>query len=195
LTDYYGMPYLTSRFSLFLLPARKNMTIGNNVCKADCIKVKASNPFKMGITWQVLLTLLVISSLLGNNFLACAQSEDYYCGTTMEQAVNECPLACPTGQDSECSSGLGSDFVCYYFTGCAEKIANGFVPAGVADASGETVTDAPVLPVAGSQSPTTTQTSGPDTAGGTETPSPAPVAQADVAETLAPTNPSTEAEL
>jgi hypothetical protein len=129
--------------------------------------------------------LLVTSAILKRSFLACAQSEDYYCGTGLEQAMDECPLACPTGDDVECSSGLGSDYVCYYFTGCAEKIANGFVPAAPnADASvEETMTDAPVANVVETQSPTAKITPAPVDAVETSHPTPQPIE----AETAPPT--------
>jgi hypothetical protein len=59
---------------------------------------------------------------------SCAQTEDYYCGTSFLEVGENCALPCPSGSDSDCSNALGSDYMCFYFTGCAEKIANGFVP-------------------------------------------------------------------
>ena len=57
-----------------------------------------------------------------------AQTDDYYCGTSFISAGEECILPCPSGQDSVCMTALGSEYGCYYFTGCKAKIDNGFVP-------------------------------------------------------------------
>lgn len=53
-------------------------------------------------------------------------SLDYYCGKDWTTAIETCQLPCPTGEDLECTSVLGVDFSCYYFTGCYDKIQSGF---------------------------------------------------------------------
>ena len=78
----------------------------------------------MGRCIQYLLPLLFISFIQHAN----SQTEDYFCGVSFLEVRENCILPCPTGADSVCTSALGSDYGCYYFTGCAEKIANGFVP-------------------------------------------------------------------
>ena len=80
---------------------------------------------------QVVLPLLLVS--VYNIVLTNAQAgtEDYYCGIDFMEVGNNCLLPCPSGQDSVCSNALGDDYVCFFFTGCADKIANGFVPASL----------------------------------------------------------------
>ena len=84
----------------------------------------------MGCIMQVVLPLLLAVSVY-NIALTNAQAgnEDYYCGVDFFRVTEECALPCPSGEDSECSNVLGDDYACFYFTGCANKIANGFVPA------------------------------------------------------------------
>ncbi|KAL7551102.1 hypothetical protein ACHAWF_014297 [Thalassiosira exigua] len=53
------------------------------------------------------------------------ESDDYYCGTSWSTAVELCTLNCPTGTDEECVSALGAGSSCFYFTGCAERVAAG----------------------------------------------------------------------
>ena len=71
---------------------------------------------------QLLASLLFLSSKLDT---VSAQSDDYYCGLDWLHAAETCPKSCPTGNDIECTSTLGSDHGCFFFTGCAERVANG----------------------------------------------------------------------
>jgi hypothetical protein len=60
---------------------------------------------------------------------------DQYCGTTWPDAFESCPLACPGGEDGECSS-LGETYRCFGYTGCNAKLGG-----GQAEAEGETVVE------------------------------------------------------
>lgn len=83
----------------------------------------------MGRIMQVVLPLLLVS--VYNIVLTNAQAgnEDYYCGLDFMEVGKNCLLPCPSGQDSDCTNALGDEYVCFFFTGCADKVANGFVPA------------------------------------------------------------------
>ena len=49
-------------------------------------------------------------------------AETYWCGTGWVDADDNCRLACPTGDDEECSSVYGDDHSCYFFTSCASRV-------------------------------------------------------------------------
>lgn len=85
----------------------------------------------MGRIMQVVLPLLLVSvyNIVPTN--AQAGNEDYYCGLDFFQVTEECALPCPSGEDSDCTNALGDEYACFFFTGCADKIANGFVPASL----------------------------------------------------------------
>eukprot|EP00956_Cyclotella_meneghiniana_P035990 scaffold120016_cov74-Cyclotella_meneghiniana.AAC.3 len=102
----------------------------------------------MGCIMQVVLTLLLVVSMY-NIALTNAQAgnEDYYCGTDYLEVGQNCALPCPSGDDSECFNALGDDYVCFFFTGCADKIANGFVPPSLGGA------DVPVVAIAPTSKP------------------------------------------
>jgi len=69
--------------------------------------------------------------------LAYAQTDDYYCGYSWDDAALQCLHPCPSGADSDCSTyettGVavaGDDteiYGCYFFTGCKAKIDNGLI--------------------------------------------------------------------
>lgn len=89
-----------------------------------------ADTFTMSNKLRVLQTLsLLLFALLANFLPTNAQADDYYCGTSFIEAGENCALPCPSGEDSECSTPLGSEYGCYFFTGCKNKIDNGFVPA------------------------------------------------------------------
>lgn len=48
---------------------------------------------------------------------------DAYCGKDHFQAVTDCVLECPDGNDSECMD-LGPDYSCFTYTGCTDRFAN-----------------------------------------------------------------------
>ena len=80
--------------------------------------------------------------------LVYAQTDDYYCGYSWDDATLQCLHPCPSGADSDCSyetTGVvasvasvavaGDDttesgaaiYGCYFFTGCKVKIDNGLI--------------------------------------------------------------------
>lgn len=48
-------------------------------------------------------------------------ANDAFCGTDYFQAVADCTLGCPSGEDLECRD-LGQEYSCFMFTGCSAKI-------------------------------------------------------------------------
>lgn len=49
-----------------------------------------------------------------------------FCGKTWTDAYENCPLACPSGNDSDCA-GLGADYKCQKYSLCYENILSGAV--------------------------------------------------------------------
>eukprot|EP00986_Skeletonema_menzelii_P008552 scaffold3643_cov132-Skeletonema_menzelii.AAC.2 len=70
----------------------------------------------------LLLTLLLLLNLFTSTTLASVL--DNYCGKDWVNAANACPLHCPSGDDSECST-LGPEYGCFLFTGCHERVEAG----------------------------------------------------------------------
>ena len=96
-------------------------------------KMSFSNQTSRGY-YTLLSNLLILCIILTTNILnhtsitifASAQSEDYFCGLSWSHAADECPHACPSGDDTECYTLTGSeDYGCFFFTGCWERIQNG----------------------------------------------------------------------
>eukprot|EP00956_Cyclotella_meneghiniana_P012087 scaffold17153_cov65-Cyclotella_meneghiniana.AAC.2 len=71
----------------------------------------------------LLSPLLSLLSLTSNIQLALA-SIDAYCGTDFLKAQSDCKLECIDGDDSNCSTTLGPEYKCFWFTGCTEKLAS-----------------------------------------------------------------------
>lgn len=46
---------------------------------------------------------------------------DSFCGTSYFQAVSDCLLECPSGQDADCTDALGEGYSCFMFTGCSDS--------------------------------------------------------------------------
>ncbi|EJK69630.1 hypothetical protein THAOC_09093, partial [Thalassiosira oceanica] len=65
----------------------------------------------------LLLLLLAAAARTASSQATVDQFADtYWCGRTWPHADAECPLACPTGEDEVCSSALGDDHSCFFFT-------------------------------------------------------------------------------
>ena len=133
--------------------------------------------------------LLLVLALSSNQ--AAAQNEDYYCGSSFDEAMNDCPLPCSSGEDSECSNVLGGEYDCYYFTGCADKIAGGFVPTlpegasvQVTEETQNPTTDVPTVSTPASKSHTQSSE--------TQTALNAPTSKSGAVTTNAPTNERTQ---
>jgi hypothetical protein len=138
----------------------------------------------MGICTQYLLPLLCTATAI---FQSNAQTEDYYCGTDFISAGEYCALPCPSGSDSDCSNALGPEYVCFYFTGCAEKIANGFVPESLATEGADVSTPAPIETTVVTPAPVETSVVTPAPTNAVETEQPTPVPTAAAVETESPT--------
>jgi len=84
--------------------------------------------YSSSIIQKTILVFALLLQVLDRLHHVSAQdpSLDYYCGKDWTTAIETCQLACPTGEDLECTSVLGVDFSCYYFTGCYDKIQSGF---------------------------------------------------------------------
>ena len=85
------------------------------------------------------------SLLLKVVLLAYAQTDDFYCGYSWDDAALQCLHPCPSGADSDCSTyetaggavaavapGDATEesaiiYGCYFFTGCKVKIDNGLI--------------------------------------------------------------------
>ena len=74
---------------------------------------------------KLLLSILILILLQINQITA--QSEDYFCGLSWSHAADNCPHACPTGDDTECHDALegNTEYGCFFFTGCADRIQAG----------------------------------------------------------------------
>lgn len=100
-----------------------------------------------------LLVLFIIIILNNSITFTSAQSEDYFCGLSWSHAADECPHACPSGEDTECVALAGSeDYGCFFFTGCWDRIQNGEITkppmVGPVTPPGEqTPTQSPVVEV------------------------------------------------
>ena len=81
------------------------------------------------------LLLLAFAQLRTASSQADQFAYTYWCGRTWPHADSECPLACPSGDNDECSS-LGDDHSCFFFTAC-----NSRVPEEVEESSSDVPSD------------------------------------------------------
>lgn len=96
-------------------------------------RLRPRRQFPTTTTLATLLILPLLILLLSNNtnthllpVFVNAQSDDYYCGLDWSHAADTCPETCPSGRDNECVTKLGdANWGCFFFTGCAERVANG----------------------------------------------------------------------
>jgi hypothetical protein len=155
---------------VLLIPFNRLSGLNNNFLHNNIIMYKQQRKMGCSQHLQWVLLLLIISF---NNILQIihAQNEDYYCGLDFMEVGDNCALPCPSGEDSECTAVLGDygAYGCYYFTGCADKIAGGFVPVSpIGDSepvdvvtSAPVVSDAPVVSTVVTEAPTQKATAAP----------------------------------
>jgi len=60
-----------------------------------------------------------------------------FCGRTWMDAYENCPLACPDGDDTICSLALGEEYSCQSFTLCGDRIQSGDIILPTTPENGE----------------------------------------------------------
>jgi hypothetical protein len=111
----------TTSFILTESSTTSSVTSSTEVATTSTASIQTENTTITSSTQSASLTTTPVLTSFEPTTVVSSNTQDGFCGTDYFQAVEECQLPCPTGNNDECINALGQNYTCFLFTGCTEK--------------------------------------------------------------------------